>query len=111
MLAVAPRNCLDHHGLAPAAIGAPHRVQQKDQKAPERDEFVTPFRELIVTGRWLMPDCARIQLSLGEQIHLIGADLFRSKLIRRTMKMLGEGLYDLLPTRSVRRAGGFVQTA
>lgn len=51
MLAVAPGNFFDDHGLAVAAIDAPHRVQQKDQKAPERDEFVTPLGELIVTGR------------------------------------------------------------
>jgi hypothetical protein len=54
MLAVAPGNFLDDHGLAAAAIDVPHRVQQEDQKPPERDEVVTPFRELIVTGRRLM---------------------------------------------------------
>src|SRR5207247_5985769 len=51
MLAVAPRNFLDDHGLAAAAIDAPHRVQQEDQKPSERDEVVTPFGESIVTGR------------------------------------------------------------
>src|SRR5260370_35562207 len=42
-----------------------------------------------------VPDCARIQLSFGEQIHLICADLLRPELIRRTMKVLGEGLHNL----------------
>jgi hypothetical protein len=32
MLAVAPGNFLDEHGLAAAAVDAPHGVQQKDQK-------------------------------------------------------------------------------
>ena len=54
MLAVAPGNFLDNHRCAAAAIDAPHSVQQEDQKPPERDEVVTPFRELIITGRRLM---------------------------------------------------------
>src|SRR5258705_7992205 len=54
MLAIAPGNFFDDHGLAAAAIDAPHGVQQKDQKTPERDEFVAPFGELIVAGRRLM---------------------------------------------------------
>jgi hypothetical protein len=54
MLAVAPEDFLDDHGVAAAAIDAPHGVEQKDQKSPERSEFVTPSRELIVTGRRLM---------------------------------------------------------
>jgi hypothetical protein len=54
MLAVAPGNFLDHHGFAAAAIDAPHGVPQEDQEPPKRDEVVTPFRELIVTGCWLM---------------------------------------------------------
>ncbi|MEI9977149.1 MAG: hypothetical protein WDO73_36905 [Ignavibacteriota bacterium] len=54
MLAVAPGYFLDDHGFATVAIDAPHRIQQEYQKPPEWDEFVTPFRELIVTRRRLM---------------------------------------------------------
>ena len=62
MLAIAPGNFLDDHSLAAAAIDAPHGVQQEDEKPPERNELVTPFGELIVTGRRLMAtgtDCRR----------------------------------------------------
>lgn len=51
MLAVTPGNLLDDHGFAATAIDASHRVEQKDQKSPEGDEFVAPFRELIITWR------------------------------------------------------------
>ena len=54
MFAVAPRNLLDDHGLTAAAIDPPHPVHQEHQKSPERDKFVAPFRQLIVTGRWMM---------------------------------------------------------
>ena len=54
MLAVAPGNFLHDHSLAAAAIDAPHGVQQEDQKSPERNAVVTPFRELIITGRRLV---------------------------------------------------------
>ena len=54
MLAVAPGNFLDNHRFAAAAIDTPHGVQQEDQKPPEGDEVVTPFRELIITRRRLM---------------------------------------------------------
>ena len=40
-------------------------------------------------------DGAGIQLSLGEQVHLIGADVFRPELIGRTVKILGESLHNL----------------
>ena len=53
-LAVAPRNFLDDDRLAAAAIDAPHRVQQKNQKSPERNELETPLGELIVSGGGLM---------------------------------------------------------
>jgi hypothetical protein len=36
VLAVTPRNLLDDEGFAAAAVDAPHWVQQKNQKAPER---------------------------------------------------------------------------
>src|SRR5580658_7699648 len=42
----------------------------------------------------MVPDSARIQLSLSEQVHLIGADLFGSELIWSTVKILGEGLHN-----------------
>src|SRR5216683_2151636 len=53
-LAVAPRNFLDEDRLAAAAINAPHGVEQKNQKSPERNELESPFGELIVTRRRLM---------------------------------------------------------
>ena len=52
--AVSPRNLLDHDRLAATAIDAPHCIQQKNQKAPERNELEAPFGELIVTGGGLM---------------------------------------------------------
>jgi len=42
----------------------------------------------------MAPDRARIKVSHGEQVHLIGADLFGSKLIRSTVKIPGEGLHN-----------------
>jgi hypothetical protein len=51
MVTVAPGNLLDDHGFAATAIHASHRIEQKDQKPPEGDEFVAPFRELIITWR------------------------------------------------------------
>jgi hypothetical protein len=53
MLAIAPRELPRRLWLAAAAIDAPHGVPQEDQKTPERDEFVTSFGELIVTGNGL----------------------------------------------------------
>jgi hypothetical protein len=52
--AVAPRNFLDDDRLAAATIDAPHGVQQKNQKAPERYKFETPLGELIIPGCGLM---------------------------------------------------------
>ena len=54
MLAVAPGNFLDDHGLAAAAIDPAHRIQQENQIPPERDEFEAPLGQLIVTRRRLM---------------------------------------------------------
>ena len=51
-LAVAPRNLFDDDRATAGAIDAPHRVEKKDQKAPERNELEAPFGELIITGRW-----------------------------------------------------------
>jgi hypothetical protein len=50
MFAMAPGDLLDDHGLAAGARDAPHRVEEEDQEAPERDEFEPPLGELIVTG-------------------------------------------------------------
>jgi len=50
----APRHFLDDDRLATAAIDAPHRVKQKNQESPERNELETALGELIVTGRRLM---------------------------------------------------------
>jgi hypothetical protein len=44
------------------AIDTAHRVKEKDQKAPERDELESPFGQLIVTGGGAMTaraDCHR----------------------------------------------------
>jgi hypothetical protein len=54
MFAIAPGDLLDDHGLAAGASDAPHRVEEEDQEAPERDEFEPPLGELIVTGGRLM---------------------------------------------------------
>src|SRR3954469_30464 len=35
-----------------------------------------------------------MQLSLGEQVRLIGTDLFGSELVRRAMKVFSEGLHN-----------------
>jgi len=43
----------------------------------------------------MVPHCARVQFPASEEVRLISADLFRSKLIRGTMKVLGEGLHNL----------------
>ena len=53
-LAIAPRNLLDDNRLTAGAIDAPHGIQQKNQKAPKRNELETPFGELIITGGGLM---------------------------------------------------------
>ena len=54
VFAIAPGNLLDEHGLAAGARDAPHRVEEEDQEAPERDGFVAPVGELIVTGGWVV---------------------------------------------------------
>jgi hypothetical protein len=43
----------------------------------------------------MLHDGARIQLPPGEQIRLVSADLFRSELIRRAMKVPGEAFHNL----------------
>jgi hypothetical protein len=45
---------LDDDRVTAATIDAAHRIEQKYQKAPERDELETPFGELVITGRWLV---------------------------------------------------------
>jgi hypothetical protein len=49
-LSVAPWNLLDHDRLTAGAIDTPHRIEQKDQKTPERNELKTALGELIVSG-------------------------------------------------------------
>jgi len=54
MLAIAPGHFLDDDGLTTAAIDATHRIKQKNQKAPKRNELETALGELIVSGGRLM---------------------------------------------------------
>jgi hypothetical protein len=61
VLSIAPRNLLDHHATIPA-LDAPHAVQEKNQKVPERDELEAPLGKVIVTRRRLVAprtDCRR----------------------------------------------------
>jgi hypothetical protein len=44
----------DDNCLAAAAIDAPHRVKQKNQKAPKRNELEPTLGKLIVSGGGLM---------------------------------------------------------
>src|ERR1700686_698131 len=53
-LAIAPWNFFHHDCLATRAIDAPHRVKQKNQKSPERNELETALGELVVSGGRLM---------------------------------------------------------
>ena len=91
MLAVAPGNLLDHHRFAAAAINASHGVQQENQKPPERDELVTPFRELIITGRRLMAPGTNRRRTLARphadfDAFVIGTEA--SMLVNETPKMM-----------------------
>jgi hypothetical protein len=54
MHTIAPRNFFHHDRLATPAIDAPHRVKQKNQKSPERNELETALGELVVSGGRLM---------------------------------------------------------
>jgi uncharacterized protein YlxW (UPF0749 family) len=40
--------------MAAAAIDTPHRIEQKNQKSPERDELEAALAELVVTGSGLV---------------------------------------------------------
>ena len=64
-IAVAPGNFLDDDRLTAAAIDTPHRIQQKNQKAPERDELETALRELVVSGGGLMAARANCRRTLA----------------------------------------------
>jgi len=47
-----PREAVDllnHDGFTVAAIDTPHRVKQKNQKSPERNELKTSLGEFIVS--------------------------------------------------------------
>lgn len=65
MLAIAPRNFFNDDGAAAAAINTAHGVQQEDEKSPERNEFKSPFGELVVTGRRQMAARAESGRSLA----------------------------------------------
>jgi hypothetical protein len=47
-----------------SAIDTAHGVQQKDEKSPERNEFKSPFSELIVAARRMM--AARADCAIGQ---------------------------------------------
>ena len=49
VLAIAPRNLLDHYATSPA-LDTPHAVQKENQNSPERNELKTPLRQMIVAG-------------------------------------------------------------
>jgi hypothetical protein len=53
-LAVAQGNFFDDDRTTAAAIDTPHRIKQKNQKSPERNEFKTALRQLIISGGGLM---------------------------------------------------------
>src|SRR5690349_21106099 len=53
-LAIAPGDFLDDDCLTAAAIDATHGIEQKNQKAPKRNELETALGELIVSGGRLM---------------------------------------------------------
>ena len=56
VLAIAPRNFLDHHRATVAALDAPHTVQEENQSSPEGDELEAPLGKLIVArGRLVAP--------------------------------------------------------
>jgi hypothetical protein len=48
VLPIAPGNLLDHYATIPA-VNAPRAVQQKNQKAPQRDELEAALGKMIVT--------------------------------------------------------------
>src|SRR5438093_8156460 len=49
MLAARPRHFLNDNAAGPA-IHPPHRIEQEHQKAPQRDEFELPLREMVIAG-------------------------------------------------------------
>ena len=53
-LAITPGDFFHQHPGAAAALDTPHRLQEENQKTPERDEFKAPFGKMVVTGRRLM---------------------------------------------------------
>src|SRR5438477_8461565 len=52
-LAARPRHFLDDNAAGPA-IHPPHRIEQEHQKAPQRDEFELPLREMVIAWGRLM---------------------------------------------------------
>src|SRR5438445_13692733 len=53
MLAARPRHFLNDNAAGPA-IHPPHRIEQEHQKAPQRDEFELPLREMVIAWGRLM---------------------------------------------------------
>jgi hypothetical protein len=53
-LSIGPRNLLNDDRIATAAIDTPHRIEQKNQKSPERDELEAALAKLVVAGSRLM---------------------------------------------------------
>jgi hypothetical protein len=78
VLTIAPGNLLDHHATIPA-VDASHAVQQKNQKAPKRNELKAPLRKVIVTRCRLMASRADSRRALPRSdVHfdalLVGAE-------------------------------------
>src|SRR5207244_11151828 len=53
MLAARPRHSLNDNPAGPT-IHPPHRIEQEHQKAPQRDEFELPLREMVIAWGRLM---------------------------------------------------------
>ena len=54
MFAITPGNLLNEHRIASATINPAHRVQQKDEETPERNNLEAPLGEMIVAGTRLV---------------------------------------------------------
>jgi hypothetical protein len=79
VLAIAPRNFLDHHRATVAALDAPHTVQEENQSSPEGDELEAPLGKLIVArGRLVAPRADRHRSGPRPDVHfdalLIGGE-------------------------------------
>jgi hypothetical protein len=54
-LPFAPRDFLDGHHAAAAAVDTPHGVVEEDEKSPQGNKLEGPFGELIVADSPLVP--------------------------------------------------------